>query len=97
MMNLAVSVIPGLARLRIKRSWWGDGDACSKLEFFEWVRYGSCSSIVACRRWDRRDRDSNLHSSHRRCQLTGIIPGKSHGQGPWVSHRERTGWTILVG
>src|ERR1041385_749876 len=25
-------------------------------------------------------------SSHRRRQLTGINPGKSHGQGPWVSH-----------
>src|ERR1043165_4418615 len=25
--------------------------------------------------------------SHRRRQLTGISPGKSHGQGPWVSWR----------
>src|SRR4051812_31817314 len=24
--------------------------------------------------------------------LTGINPGKSHGQGPWVSRRDGTGW-----
>src|SRR4051812_10376262 len=29
--------------------------------------------------------------------MRGISPGKSHGQGPWVSHRDGTGWTILVG
>src|ERR1041384_4167527 len=32
------------------------------------------------------DRVPNLRSSHRRRQLTGINPDKSHGQGPWVSH-----------
>jgi hypothetical protein len=39
----------------------------------------------------------NLRSSHRRRQLTGINPGKSHGQGPWVSYRKHRLDDKLVG
>ena len=86
MVNLAVTEMLGLVWLRAKRSWWSDGDARGELELLEWVRSGSSPRVVSCWRRDRRDRDSNLCSSHRWRQLTGISPGKSHGQGPWVSH-----------
>ena len=46
---------------------------------------------------DRRDRFPNLRGSHRRRQLTGISPGKSHGQGPWVSWRRHRLDDKLVG
>ena len=35
--------------------------------------------------------------SHRRRQLMGIGPGKSHGQGPWVSWRRHRLDDKLVG
>ena len=53
--------------------------------------------VVACWRRDRRDHNSNLCSSHRRCQLTGISPRKSHGQGPWVNHERHRLDDKLVG
>src|ERR1041385_3226471 len=48
--------------------------------------WGHC--VGGCWRcwWGRRDRVPNLCGSHRRRQLSGINPGKSHGQGPWVIH-----------
>ena len=47
-LNLAITVVLGLVRLRAKRPWWGNEDARGKLEFLEWVRSGSSPRVVAC-------------------------------------------------